>query len=173
MSFNPVHRTFLIALLSLAGTAAAQAQSVVEYGALTAKTGAATAAIKPPIPKLTLPTSAPGAPASGSGGGGQSSRLSTPGSAAAANRLALERRAGPDAAHIALRSVPDHAFVWIDIALVGVAPLDLKLAPGRHRVRMSAPNMEPVDQYVELAAKQTRQLSVSLKPRTPAKVESH
>ena len=48
-------------------------------------------------------------------------------SPAAANRRALEEKAGDDAGNLLLRSVPSRARVWIDGKLVGETPLMLVL----------------------------------------------
>jgi PEGA domain-containing protein len=160
MPANKLCRCFLISLLSLVGAAMAQAQSAAEYGGMTAKTGSAGVAASRPGPKVTLPSPPSNAAST-------HMPVSTAASLAAANRLALEKLAGPDAAKLSLRSVPEHAQVWIDTRFVGVAPLDLLLAPGPHKVLMRAPNMEDAQQAVELSAKQTRQVSLSLKSRYP------
>ncbi len=166
MRLNRLHRYFLVALLGLVGIAMARAQSAAEYGSLTSKAGAAAAGAKFPNLKLT-----PRTPTSDA----HSPYLPLPSgeSAAATNRRALQQHAGPDAAEVSLRSVPDHAQVWIDARFVGTTPLTLKLAPGHHRVRMSASEMEAGQQEVELLAKQTRQVVMSLKPRYPQKVDLH
>jgi len=163
MSLNGLRRGFLIALLGFASVATVQAQSAAEYGSLTSKSGVAASRAKLPDPKVALPTPASGA---------QSPHLPTASGEpdAATNRLALQRRAGPDAAEILLRSVPDHSLVWIDGLFAGTTPLELKLAPGRHRVLMRASNMEDGHQEVELLGKQTRQIVVSLKSRYSNKV---
>lgn len=164
MRLNELHRYFLIVLLCLVCTAIARAQSAAEYGSLTSKAGTAAAGAKLPNPTLTLPTSDAHSP-----------HLPLPSgeSVGATNRRALQERAGPDAAEVSLRSVPDHAQVWIDAQFVGTTPLTLKLAPGHHRVRMSASEMDAGQQEVELLAKQTRQVVITLKSRYPQKVYLH
>ena len=163
MSLNGLRHGFLIALLGFAGVATVQAQSAVEYGSLTSKAAVAASRAKLPDLKLTLPTPASGA---------RSPHLPAPSGEpdAATNRLALQQRAGPDAAEILLRSVPDHAQVWIDALFVGTTPLELKLAPGHHRVLMRASDMKDGHEEVELVGKQTRQVVLSLKSRYSNKV---
>jgi PEGA domain len=168
MFLNRLNRSLPIVALCLAGVTAARAQSTAEYGAATSNSGTAVAKVKVPIPKITLPVTAStqsSAPAA------RSSPASIPGAdtAAANNRLALQKRAGPDAAEVSLGSVPDHALVWVDTQFVGTTPMKLNLAPGQHRVRMSEPDMEAVYEDVDLAAKQPKQVVVSLKPRVAAK----
>lgn len=170
MFSNGLNRWFLAAAVCLAGVTVAQAQSSAEYGAATSNSGAAAAKIKVPTPKITLPSSSSAqgsAPASTPSG----NSTSVPGADAAAvnNRLALEKSAGPDGAEVSLRSEPGRALVWIDMQFVGATPMKLRLAPGHHRVRMSAPEMEAGYGDVELAAKQPREVVVSLKPRNAAK----
>jgi PEGA domain len=164
---NGSKRCFLMAALCLSGATVAQAQSSAEYGAATANSGTMVAKVKAPISKITLPTatSAPGAAAA------PASRASVTGvpsadAAAANNRLAFEKKAGPDAAEISLRSVPNNALVWVDMQFVGATPLTLKLAPGPHRVRMSARDMQAEYEDVDLVAKQPKEVVLSLKPRT-------
>jgi len=173
------HPYFLLVAIVFVSVSLAHGQAAAEYGAMTAKMGAATAAAaKVPLPNLTLPggsapaarkSSAPAlAPAASS-----PSRLPTADEAAAANRLGIERRAGPEAAEISFTSVPEHAQVFIDTQFVGPAPLRLKLAPGRHRVYVTAPNMLASDQFIDVAPKQIRELVLSLNPRAPKRAEAH
>jgi len=170
MLLTGLNRWILIAALCLTGVMVAQAQSSAEYGAATANSGTAAAKAKVPIPNMTLPTTTPskgGGPAAAASG----IPASVPGADTAAtnNRLALEKRAGPDAAEVSLRSAPDHALVWVDMQFVGTTPMMLKLAPGQHRVRMSAPQMQAVNEDIDLAAKQPKEVVASLKLRVAAK----
>lgn len=163
MSAHRLHIGFLIALLGVASAATAQAQSAAEYGSAAAKVATTTSGGKVPEPKVTFPKSTPGA---------QSLPLPTSNAEAEAaiNRLALQKLAGQDAAELSLRSTPGPAYVWIDAVFVGTAPLELKLAPGHHRVLMRALDREDGGQEVELQGKQTRQVMLSLKPRHPDQV---
>jgi hypothetical protein len=162
-------RCFLGLLLCLAGVMPTLAQSSAEYGAATSASGTATAKAKVPFPKMTLPTAKPGqGGATSPAVSGKPAGMPTADEAAASNRVALQRSAGTEAAETSLRSVPDHVLVWIDMRFVGATPIMLKLAPGRHRVRMSAPNLQPVDESVELAPKQPKEVLLSLTPRVAA-----
>jgi hypothetical protein len=146
---------------------------------MTAKMGAATAAAaKVPLPTIVIPSgSAPAARKSSAPkpapAASAPSRLPTADEAAAANRLGLERRAGPEGADISFTSVPEHAQVFIDTQFVGAAPLKLKLAPGHHRVYVTAPNMLASDQFIDVTPKQIREIVLSLNPRAPKRAEAH
>lgn len=174
MFLNRMKGWFPILALCLAGVTVAQAQSSAEYGAATSASGTATAKAKVPIPKMTLPTTTPsqgGAPAPAPAASGNPASVPSADAAAANNRLALEKKAGPDAAEISLRSVPDHLKVWVDMQFIGSTPMKLRLAPGHHRVRMSTPDMQAGYEDVDLAANQTKEVVVSLKPRVAEDAE--
>jgi hypothetical protein len=172
------HPYFLFVVIVLVSVSVAHGQAAAEYGAMTAKMGAATAAAaKVPLPTLTIPggSAPPARKASKAPAQAASapSRLPTAGEAAAANRLGLQRRAGPEGVDISFRSVPEHAQVFIDTQFVGTAPMKLKLAPGHHRVYVTAPDMLASDQQIEVTPKQIREIVLSLNPRAPKKVELH
>jgi len=170
MFSHGLNRCFLIIALCLAGVTVAQAQSSAEYGAATSASGTATAGAKVPIPNMTLPTTTTAqGRAAAVAPSGNPTGVPSADAAAANNRLALEKRAGPDAAEVSLRSVPDGALVWVDMQFVGATPMRLKLAPGQHRVRMSAPGMQAGYEEVDLVAKQPKEVVVMLKPRVEAK----
>jgi hypothetical protein len=155
-------RCLLIVLLAFASSVLAQAQSAGEYGGAVSKTGGAGASARSSKPEVTAPP-APSAhlpPKSGE-------------SVATVNRRVLEERAGADAAQVALRSEPDHAQVWIDGLFAGVSPLDLKLAPGRHRVEMGGSGLDLRRQEVTLAAKEARTIVLSLKSQYPQRISLH
>lgn len=170
MFVNGLNHWLLIIVVCVTGVTVAQAQSSAEYGAATANSGTAAANAKVPIPKMTLPT-----PTSARGGtpapaaGGNPTSVPSADASAANNRLTFEKRAGPDAAELSLRSVPDNALVWIDMQFVGATPLNLKLAPGHHRVRMSSRDMQAVYEDVDLVVKQAKEVVVTLKPRVAEK----
>jgi hypothetical protein len=173
------HPYFLFVAIVFASVSIAHGQAAAEYGAMTAKMGAATAAAaKVPLPTIVIPGgSAPAARKSSAPkpapAASAPSRLPTADEAAAANRLGLERRAGPEGADISFTSVPEHAQVFIDTQFVGAAPLKLKLAPGHHRVYVTAPNMLASDQFIDVTPKQIREIVLSLNPRAPKRAETH
>jgi len=136
------------------GSVCAFAQAAAEYGSVTSKAAAAAAKAKPLAPSLTPPAQPPSAHLP----------VQSAEAAAVANCRALKERAGPDAAKLSLRSVPDHAQVWIDTLFVGATPLELAVAPGTHQLEMRGVGMESARQKVELLPKQSLQVTVSLKP---------
>jgi len=149
-------------ILILAGAVAMHGQAVMEYGAATGTSAAVTAAVKPPVPNLGLPETTPNA--------GSGAALKSPGvlvgnadSAAQTNRQFFQSQSGPNAGQVALHTVPDHAQAWIDGKFVGLTPLDLKLAPGRHQMVVRAPNMQEVARDFDLNAKQTQSIDLPMK----------
>ncbi len=141
----------------------AQAQSVAEYGSSVSRSGGAAAGAK--VVKPDLPQ-----PATAAASSSAHMPVRTGESVAGANCRTLQQRAGADGAKVALRSLPDHAQVWIDGLFVGATPLDLTLAPGRHLVEMRDATSEMVRQQIELQPKQSREVLSTLKPRYPDKV---
>jgi len=91
--------------------------------------------------------------------------------AVAANRRALEARAGKDAAKLMLRSVPNRASVWIEGKEVGITPLQLIVAPGVYKVEMKGRQMDFGRKQVDLHPKETREVLVTLESRYPSHVE--
>jgi len=87
----------------------------------------------------------------------------------AANRQALEQRAGPDAGKLLLRSVPTGAQVWVDGALVGNTPILLIVAPGKYRVEMRGQRLEHAERAVALLPHETVELALPLVPRYPTR----
>jgi hypothetical protein len=163
-------RGFLVLALCPAAGTLARAQSSVEHGSATSVSGTAAANAKPLFPKIVLPSVKPSQP--GASATGKPAALPDPDEAAANNKLALERSAGPDASETTLRSTPDHALAWVDMRFVGATPITMKLAAGRHRLRMSAPNLQPVDKDVELKPKQPETIVLALAPRVTATAAS-
>ena len=89
----------------------------------------------------------------------------------AANRRALESRAGKDSAKVMLRSEPKSARVWINGKEVGKTPLLLIVPPGVYKVEMEDAQTEANRKQVELGAKETREVMLSLRPRYPAHIQ--
>jgi hypothetical protein len=151
-------------VFSTLGTASSlRAQGIVEYGVITGTAAGAAASAKPliPFPNFGLPGSpSPAAPAVSAPAG---AAAMTPEAAAKANLQFFQAHAGPTAAEIAVRTVPDHASTWIDGKFVGPAPLTLKLAPGHHQILVRAISMHEYTQEFDLAAKQTQSIDVALK----------
>ena len=160
---NLFRHTVLLAFCGIVAMNCAQAQSVAEYGSSVSRSGGAAAGAKVVKPEAPQPATA--APSSS-----VHMPVRTGESVAGANCRTLQQRAGPDGAKVALRSVPDHAQVWIDGLFVGATPLDLTLAPGRHLVEMRDATSEMVRHQIELQPKQSREVLSTLKPRYPDKV---
>lgn len=161
-------------VLILSGTAVMYGQAAVEYGVMTGNSAGVAASGKAlvPFPSITLP----GSPASAAPGAASSSAGVPAGTAEAAattNKTFFQTHAGPDAAHVAVHTVPDHAQAWIDGKFVGPAPLDLKLAPGHHQLLVRAPNMQESMREFDLTAKQTQSIDLPLKSSYQNQVVIH
>lgn len=89
----------------------------------------------------------------------------------AANRKALEQRAGKNAAKLMLRSTPDDAFVKINGKPVGRTPILLIVHPGQYKVVMDGKRMEHAARTVDLLPKETRKYSLKLKQVYPTQVK--
>ncbi|HEX3372286.1 MAG TPA: PEGA domain-containing protein [Candidatus Acidoferrales bacterium] len=163
MALNFLRNSVVVFALMILGTSSVYAQGIVEYGGITGAVAGAAAANKPLIvlPNLGLPTGpSAGAPARS---GAPGATNVTPEAAAKANLQFFRMQAGPSAAEIAVRTVPDHASAWIDGKFVGPAPLTMKLAPGHHQILVRSVAMHEFMQEFDLAAKQTQTIDVALK----------
>lgn len=89
----------------------------------------------------------------------------------AANRKALEQRAGKNAAKLMLSSSPTDAYVKINGKPVGRTPILLVVPPGQYSVAMDGKRMEHAEQKVDLLPKETRKYSLKLKQVYPTQVE--
>jgi hypothetical protein len=159
-------------VLTLMGAAAMHGQAGVEYGTMTSGSAGVAASVKPPIPNAGLPGSAPSAVPSAS----SSPTYIPAGTAEAAaktSRQLFQDHSGPGAAQVSLHTVPNQAQAWIDGKFVGATPLDLKLAPGHHRVLVRAPNMQESMREFDLAAKQTQSIDLPLKSAYQDQVNIH
>jgi hypothetical protein len=88
----------------------------------------------------------------------------------AANRKALEARAGKDGAKLMLRSQPANASVRIDGKQVGRTPLLLIVAPGIYKVEMESLSSELAHQQVHVLPQESREVELVLKSRYPGHV---
>lgn len=144
------------------GAVAMHGQAAAEYGLAMGNSAGITTALKPPVPNMGLPETT-----SNAGPGAASSSAGVPGgtaeSAAKTNQQFFQSHSGPDAAQIAVHTVPDHAQAWIDGKYLGPTPLDLKLAPGHHQVLVRAPNMHESVREFDLTAKQTQSIDLPMK----------
>jgi hypothetical protein len=173
MSLRTLHRCGFLFVFTLAGAVAMHAQSAVEYGILTGNSAAAAAAsARPaiPIPNFPMPI---GPASSGPGASSNSVPAGTAEEAAKANRQFLQSHSGPNAAQIAVHTMPDHAEAWIDGKFVGPAPLEMKLAPGHHQLLVRAINMQETTREFDLAAKQTQAIDLALKSSYQNQVVIH
>jgi len=91
----------------------------------------------------------------------------------AANRKALEQKAGKNAAKLMLRSKPTNATVKIDGKSVGKTPLLLVVPPGQYDVVIYGKRMEHAEQKIDLLPKETREFLLPLKQVYPTQVEIH
>jgi hypothetical protein len=167
-----------IALLVFLSAPSAAAQATIEYGHVatgSANAGAGLAglskkinsSLSPDKKSASVPASHKGAAgATGAEGGRDESSVEE------ANRRALERSAGQDAAKLNFKSVPANAVVRIDGKPVGLTPLLMSLAPGTYKVEMEGPRMEFGKQQLTLGAKETRdiELRLSAAPRYPTHI---
>jgi hypothetical protein len=153
---------FLLLLFVFGAVAMARAQAAAEYAGATAAAATAAAGAKVKIKPPSVPS-----PKEGSNPSSPQPAIRVGEAAAAANRQALQERAGANAARVLLRSTPDHAQVWIDTRFVGSTPFELKLAPGHHDIMMKAPDMASLHQEIELQGKQTREVMMMFKAPPP------
>jgi PEGA domain-containing protein len=173
MSLRALRHCAFLCVFTLAGAVAMRAQSAVEYGILTGNSAAAaTAAARPaiPIPNFPMP-SGPASP--GPSAISSAVPAGTAEEAAKTNRQFLQSHSGPNAAQLAVHTVPDHAEAWIDGKFVGPAPLDMKLAPGHHQLLVRAINMQETTREFDLAAKQTQAIDLALKSSYQNQVVIH
>ena len=89
-----------------------------------------------------------------------------------ANRKLLEDQSGSDAGKLQLNSNPADAQVFIDGIYVGRAPIDIRLAPGRHQVAMKG-NGSSGERFIGLLPKETQQVTLSLTPLYPGQISIH
>src|ERR1700693_1363196 len=158
----PLRHCAVLSLLIFTAAVAMHGQAAADYGLATGNSAGMTSILRPPVPNRGLPEST-----SNPGSGPASSSAGVPGgtaeAAAKTNRQFFQNHSGPDAAQIAVHTVPDHAQAWIDGKFVGPTPLDLKLTPGHHQVLVRAPNMQQVTRDFDLTAKQTQSIDLPMK----------
>jgi len=141
-----------LALAVCLGTGNAAAQAMVEYGGAIANAGVSSAG-------------------AGKTASAQQQPMRAAVDAVAANRRALEARAGKDAAKLTLRSAPNRAWVWIDGKEIGITPLQLVVAPSVYKVEMKGRQMDFGRKQVELHPKEAREVLLTLQPLYPTHVE--
>lgn len=154
-------RALQLSLVFCMGCGAVSAQSTVEAAGATSVAAATASSAKPPNwPSVTLPDNK-----------GKFSHLAASSGqpADAANRQALEQRAGQNPCKLLIRSVPTAAQVWIDGNYVGDSPMLLVLAPGKYRLELRGQRMEHASQVVDLLPKETREVALKLAVRYPTR----
>ena len=173
MTLRTIGYSAALLFFTLWGTGVTHAQSIVEYGVMTGNSAALGASGRPLIPFPNMGNLG-GAPSAGTVSG----VVSGPAGVAAGNAEAAAKtnvqyfqvNAGPNAAQVAVHTVPDKASAWIDGKFVGSAPLNLKLAPGHHQLLIRSPNMQEAMQGIDLAAKQSQSINVALKSASQSQV---
>ena len=161
--FRFLFSSFEFVLFVCLGTGYAAAQAAAEYGGAVSSAGARAAS----IPALKIPPLV--SPPDKSPSAHLTARAAQ--DVEAANRKALEARAGKDAAKLMLRSEPDKAWVRIDGKPVGRTPLLLIMAPGIYKVEMEGTGMESGHRQVDLLPKETREVVLALESRYPTHVQ--
>lgn len=172
MLFRVLRYFAAFCVLIFVGAAGMRAQSAAEYGMMTGNSAAAGASARPliPMPNFNIPG---GSSSAGAASGPAGVPGGTAESAAKTNLQFFQSHSGPDAATVAVHTTPDHASAWIDGKFVGPAPLDLKLAPGHHRVLVRAPNMQQSLREFDVTAKQPQSVEVALKSAYQNQVAIH
>lgn len=171
-------------LLMVLAASCAFAQAAAEYGSTTSGVAGSMSGVNL-MNKVKFPTIKNTATAGSKGSMIMSHPSSNPGvnpnyiydnmtkGSIAANRKALEQRAGKNAAKLMLRSTPNDAFVKINGKPVGRTPLLLIVPPGQYKVVMDGKRMEHAKRTVALLPKETREYSLKLKQVYPTQVEIH
>jgi hypothetical protein len=168
-----LRRSIALFFVLVGGVGVMHGQGAVEYGIINANSGAIAAAVKPTIPTITIPGAAPSAGKPGVTSVTSAAPAITPEAAAKANREFFQSHSGASPAQISVHTAPIAAQAWIDGRFVGPTPLDLKLAPGHHRVLVRTPNMQEAAQEFDLAAKQTLPMDLPLKAAAQSTVVLH
>ena len=164
-----------VALLLALGSACAFAQASAEYGSATSGIAGSMSRINL-MNKVAFPSVAKEKPSvimnkpSGQKGTKFIEDSMINGSVEA-NRQALETHAGKDAAKLMLRSIPNGAYVRINGKIVGRTPLLLIISPRQYKLTMDGTRMEHAEQQVDLLPHETREYTLTLKPRYPTRVE--
>lgn len=163
----------LLFLLFFAAATASLAQDTVEYAGAAASSASKVASIskvlKPAATKL-MPNASNPAPAASGGAASAYLTIPTGPPADVVNRMALEKKAGKDAAKMLLRSTPSGARVWVNGEFVGSTPLLLIVPPGKYRVRMADSRLDSAQQELGVLPHETRELTLPLAVRYPASV---
>ncbi|HVA00928.1 MAG TPA: PEGA domain-containing protein [Terriglobia bacterium] len=170
-----LRRGMEVVLVLALGTACAYAQTAAEYGGATSGMAGSMSRINI-MNKAKFPSTSKSGPnvimnkMSGQKGTKFIDDSMIDGSVEA-NRHALEENAGKDAAKLMLRSDPSDAYVRVDGKIVGRTPLLLVIQPRQYKVTMDGTRMEHAERDVDLLPHETREYSLTLKPRYPTAVQ--
>ena len=165
-----------LSLLLMLAASCAFAQAAAEYGSATSGMATSMSGInlmnKAKFPDTTQekPSVIMSQPSKNSKGSPNYILDSMKQGSVAANRKALEQRAGKNAAKLMLRSSPTDAFVKIDGKPVGRTPILLVVPPGRYDVTMDGKRMDHAEQKIDLLPKETREFLLPLKQLYPTQV---
>lgn len=159
-------------LLGMLAATSSRAQDTVEYGSAAASSAAKTASISRVLKPMTAVMPSANKPATVNSSKAASSYLTIPTGPPVdvVNRMALEKKAGKDAAKMLLRSTPSGARVWLNGEFVGSTPLLLIVPPGKYRVRMADSRSDSAQQELGVLPHETREITLPLKMRYPASV---
>jgi len=162
----------LLFLAFFAATKPSWAQDTVEYGSAAASSASKVASISKVLKPATKLMPSASNPAPAASGSAASTYLTIPTGPPAdvVNRMALEKKAGKDAAKMLLRSTPSSARVWVNGEFVGSTPLLLIVPPGKYRVRMADSRLDSAQQELGVLPRETRELTLPLAVRYPASV---
>jgi hypothetical protein len=141
------------------------AQAAAEAAGATSVAGSVSAAPKPmSVPKISPSTATHSSP-----------HILVPSNAPTpeANRVALEAKAGPDAARLLLRSTPSQAQVWFDGKPIGSTPLLLVVPAGKYKFELRGSRQERAQKDLALLPRETREVAVTLQQLYPSRVVSH
>jgi hypothetical protein len=89
------------------------------------------------------------------------------------NRRTLAQNAGTDASKLLVRSTLPESSIWIDGQRVGKVPMLLIVPPGKYRIELVGPHAERTSCLVALLPRETRELTLKLLTRYPARVTMH
>ncbi len=152
----------LLSLLTCLSSRRANAQDVVEAGALTSGSVAASSSMKiAPVPPSKIPENQSKSP---------HLAVTTNQHPEVANRQALEQKAGKNPSKLLLRSTPSGAQVFINGIFVGNTPLLLMVAPGKYQMELRGARQEHAASSVDLLPNETRTVALTLSARYPTRV---
>ena len=152
-------------VLAAFGCRPVHSQSAVEAAGTNSQSSAATNTMKSPnvplVPSSAAPVVSPHVPVT-----------SVP-HPEEINRRSLAQNAGTDASKLLVRSTLPESSIWIEGKPVGKAPMLLIVPPGKYRIELVGPHAERNSCVVALLPRETRELTLKLLTRYPARVTMH